>query len=462
MTYGFGLWRSGYTLLIPWTWRSSRADYLEIGSAGGNRIAEDGSIIPAIYWEAFREGIDDAKYVYTLQKAIVNRENANDKNCLRLVEEGRTLIQEIWDNIPVQTKYLANNVWDPREFDGYRWQMAKMIEKLLKYPASNNNPIPSVLADHKAEEKQISTAEFLRKQFEAGNLEVLDLGNDNYKNWISVCTEAKMSVSEKARRNNINTLLFDVTVNQKIDGGGENGKYPIGWPRMMVRFDKGNIDLTEYDYITLWLMIDSNRDEVADDFSPFYISIKNKTKNLYYVKDIINEAEQRVWIPVMLSIRDMQKDANSPYDSWKHVNGIQFGISESKYTHGTNLKFYLDDISLVKFKTPAILSTDMPSTLILPAEVMPFTVSLLGCAACSDDGKYTIYASLFDEKDVKAAETSNNSLEGNTNLSINTSILKPGKYTMRLEIKDKENRVYSTLEKKLNILGGVRVQDIED
>ena len=56
MTYGFGCWRSGYTTLIPWHWawtmRPDPFDYLRTTSSGaGQRIDENGEVIPAVYWE---------------------------------------------------------------------------------------------------------------------------------------------------------------------------------------------------------------------------------------------------------------------------------------------------------------------------------------------------------------------------------------------------------------------------
>jgi len=75
MTYGFGFWRSGYTTLIPWHWSwtpgDDQFDYLRGSQSGcGQRITDDGQVIPAIYWECFREGNDDARYLYTLQQMI--------------------------------------------------------------------------------------------------------------------------------------------------------------------------------------------------------------------------------------------------------------------------------------------------------------------------------------------------------------------------------------------------------
>ena len=68
MTYGFGFWRSGYRVLIPWHWawtmRPDPMDYLRTPRSGcGQRIDDSGEVIPAVYWECFREGFDDGRYL---------------------------------------------------------------------------------------------------------------------------------------------------------------------------------------------------------------------------------------------------------------------------------------------------------------------------------------------------------------------------------------------------------------
>jgi glycosyl hydrolase family 123 len=114
MTYGFGLWRSGYTTLIPWHWRwlpnrDDQFDYLRGRrplSGCGARMDENQEIIPAVYWEAFREGYDDLRYLYTLQEVIVQRKGTKNQQCQKLIKDGGRLIQAIWDSIEPQTKYL--------------------------------------------------------------------------------------------------------------------------------------------------------------------------------------------------------------------------------------------------------------------------------------------------------------------------------------------------------------------
>ncbi len=95
MTYGFGFWRSGYTTLIPWHWcwtcAPDQFDYLRGGESGcGQRMDDDGEVIPAVYWSCFREGFDDARYVYTLQQAVMQRQDAVDPACQAAVRDGET------------------------------------------------------------------------------------------------------------------------------------------------------------------------------------------------------------------------------------------------------------------------------------------------------------------------------------------------------------------------------------
>jgi len=439
-------------MLFPWIWRSTRTDYLASGSAGGNRIAEDGTIIPTPYWECFREGIDDAKYIYTLQNAITQRENISDPQYSKEADKAKALLQEIWDTIPVQTKYLGNNVWDSREFEGYRWRLAQMIMKLHEYPATNKNQATSVLAKN-GNKKNISNEEFLNQQQINNNLETMDLGENNYEKWHCITQEGKISKPNSPKKNKDAPLLFEITVDHKSDGennGKNNNESPIGWPAIRLLFKDKDFDLSDYDYITLRIMVNSDRNEVEDDFSPFYISFISNTG--YITQDIIDQVDQRTWMPVTLSIKETINISSTSPDSWKHLKGIKLGIRERQYQDGTHLKFLIDKISLVKFKTPAIFSTDMPSTLILPAKTMPLTAILMGTSDAAQD-RYKLYASLTNEKRQKVSETARAALR-DTSLSIDTSSLNAGRHVIKLEIKDKENKSYSVLEKKLTVVNG--------
>lgn len=150
MTYGFGFWRSGYTTLIPWNWNwtpgKDQFDYLRGSRSGcGQRIDEDGEVIPAVYWECFREGADDARYIYTLQQAIFQREGSANAECRRAVADTKKLLQDTWDAINVQEKYLADGMWPSEEFNTRRWLLAQTTSRLLLYPAVRTDNAPSVL-----------------------------------------------------------------------------------------------------------------------------------------------------------------------------------------------------------------------------------------------------------------------------------------------------------------------------
>src|SRR5690606_32794725 len=152
MTYGFGFWKSGYTTLIPWNWNWTPApdqfDYLRGSHSGcGQRIGEDGEVIPAVCWDCFREGRADARCTYALQEAIVERESSNAPACLKLVREGKSLLQETWDAINVQQRYLDEGMWHSEEFNARRWRIALMIAALLEYPPVDDAVAPSVLVD---------------------------------------------------------------------------------------------------------------------------------------------------------------------------------------------------------------------------------------------------------------------------------------------------------------------------
>jgi hypothetical protein len=128
LTYGFGFWRSGFRALIPWIYKA------DVGNPWNNldsstmdfmvRTADDGSPIPVTLWEAFREGIDDGRYITTLERWI---ERAKAAGCDDLAQAAAADLQFVWDAIDVQTKYKFEGMWDPDAFDVFRWMLARRI-----------------------------------------------------------------------------------------------------------------------------------------------------------------------------------------------------------------------------------------------------------------------------------------------------------------------------------------------
>jgi len=126
MTYGFGFWRSGFLTLIPWIYQASNGDpwnYLDGSSMDFfNRSEQDGAPVPVAMWEAYREGCDDYRYIYTLEQLIAEAKKRGKPTALAEKE-----LNFVWDSIRVQTKYKHDDLWSPAEFDAYRWIVARQI-----------------------------------------------------------------------------------------------------------------------------------------------------------------------------------------------------------------------------------------------------------------------------------------------------------------------------------------------
>lgn len=131
MTYGFGFWRSGFKVLIPWIYQASYGDpfnYLDGPTMDFfNRSEADGTPIPVILWEAYREGYDDYRYVYTLQRMITEAEGLPGQDARDAVKRARETLDTIWHSIHVRPKYKYEGLWSPHEFDAYRWLIAQEI-----------------------------------------------------------------------------------------------------------------------------------------------------------------------------------------------------------------------------------------------------------------------------------------------------------------------------------------------
>ncbi|MBN2451388.1 MAG: hypothetical protein JXR77_13435 [Lentisphaeria bacterium] len=131
MTYGFGFWRSGFRALTPWIYQAIVGDqwnYLDGGAMDFfNRTDDDASPIPVALWEAYREGIDDGRYITTLERTIERAKAAGLREQALAAESD---LQMVWAAIRVQPKYKEDGLWDAETFDVYRWVLASRIMAL--------------------------------------------------------------------------------------------------------------------------------------------------------------------------------------------------------------------------------------------------------------------------------------------------------------------------------------------
>lgn len=461
MTYGFGFWKSGYTTLIPWNWNwtsgPDQFDYLRGSHSGcGQRIGDDGEVIPAVYWDCFREGRDDARYIYTLQQAIVEREGSDDADCQKFVREGKTLLQETWDSINVQPKYLAEGMWPSEEFNARRWRLAMMIESLMKHPAVNDTVAPSVLVEQTNPTSGVETTSLIDRAMQQDIVEIKEL-NDSFAEWRNDTKEGEVQITSTAGLEGKEGLRWRIKIDHQKDGG-EGGQYPVGWPRLHKNFGDGELDMSLYDYLDFSIRVDSNRDEVADDHTPLnFIIASHKPERNLFQKGIDLGDRQQVWIPVRFSVAEMVKSAGLGLDPWKSISRIQMNISEDDYSHGTDIAFDVSSIQLLRFTAPMISQIDVPRYVLLPCHSFPVSFDAVGMSSVHK-GSHKVFASLVDENGKTASNTEQDLTDSRT-LVIDTSNLMPGRYTLSAEIKTEEGKLCSEMSDTFEGLAGPRYAD---
>jgi hypothetical protein len=439
MTYGFGLWRSGYTTLIPWHWswtnEPNAMDYLRGRYSGcGQRIDDEGQVIPSTYWECFRQGYDDGRYIYTLQQAVVEREGSDDPACRAAAAQGRRLLQETWNAIRVQQKYLAAGLWPADDFDATRWLLAAQTSRLLKFPAAGTATAPSVLVHDTATSRPAAETSALLDTAKSGKLEVLDLLDGG--KWVNGTAEGKLQVAEAARRERPTGLRWTVDIDHRHDGG-EGGKYPIGWPRISRDFKPREMDMTAFDSLVVWVRVDSDRDEAAAEHTPIgmTISVHGQNRSIYETSvDIGNR--QRMWVPLRFAVKEMIEKAGVSNEAWKSVSRVQVFISESNFSDRTHLVFDIGDVSLVRPTAPMFDGIDAPAHVLLPRKLLAVRYSAIGTGTGAAGG-CTVAASIEDSKGKPLARAQQNfSTAQSPCIAIPLQGLEPGSYTLRLRILD--------------------------
>jgi len=467
MTYGFGFWRSGYTMLIPWHWSwtpgDDQFDYLRGPRSGcGQRLTDDGEVIPSIYWECFREGYDDARYLYTLQQAVIEREGSSNPKCRRAVENAKKLLQATWDAIHVQQKYLAEGMWPSEEFNARRWLLAKAIEQLEQYPAERRGIAPSVLVTNTETPPPAKDETVLiEKAIQAGNIEIKDLSG-GFTSWASGTKEGAIQVTEEAGRQGQKGLRWHILVDHKIDGG-EGGKYPIGWPRISRTFKPGELDMSGYDYLSFVVRVDSDRDEVADDFTPLgFVLASHKVKQRFFETQRDLGDRQRVWIPINFAIKNLMKEVGLGAHPWRDISRVQIFISENDFAHNTNLTFDVASVKLLRFKSPIISDITVPEYLLLPKPRLPVSFEVMGTNSANPNrrlrltvkpGSHEVIASLSTGA-VQPIVQQRQDLAEQRVIVLDTSSISPGRYQLQLRITDAEGRLCSEETRYIEAIPG--------
>ncbi|MCF7838534.1 MAG: hypothetical protein K9N49_07870 [Candidatus Marinimicrobia bacterium] len=472
MTYGFGFWRSGYHMIMPWIWRRSRG-YLEKGSAGGQQVSDEGEIVPTVYWECFREGVDDLRYLYTLQTAIVQREGSPDPECRALAEEGMALLQEIWARAGGELKYLADNSFLNREFDAYRWQMARITMALLNHPATNNNASPSVIVDPAGQgtAPSASEADIISRQTARGNVESFELlGADSFDEWSVAAGLIEQQLLDPMDSVPAGLVSLRIRIDYENDDGDDGN--PVGWPRILRAFGRQGMNWQFYDYLSLELWIDSDRDEVADDFSPLFLNVQAPGGKLASV-DIVDRIMQRRWTRVLISMRALMEASEQGADlsAWRQVKAIQVGLREKDYPDGAEIEVRFREARLLRFKTPAVSALHAPMTVLLNRETLRISAGVMGvpvavnCPTCErpiplTDAESETIAELTLALSLTNRENQEPVAELEVPLrpaAVQENVLPlhnavPGRHMLSASLKDPHGNVLSNFEREIELL----------
>lgn len=429
MTYGYGFWRSGYTTLIPWHWswvmEPEPLDYLRSRYSGcGQRLDSQGRVVPAIYWECFREGYDDSRYLYSLQQAAWERDGSTEPYCQTVVDSAKGLLQEIWDSIEVQDRYLSTNLWPSIEFDARRWQMAVLIEQLQQFPQLRQGNAQSVYVQKLPPSVQASPQ---NEAFDSDNVEIRELANEP-KKWVAESSESKLGDTTEANQP-IGPLRWTVFIDHN-SAGTADGEHLMGWPRIRREFARGELDFTKYDYLEVYLTFDSSRDEAQDNFTPLGLCFSSFASEKHYEFEHDLGDSKRQSVRLVFSVSELIDAGGKGVLPWKSINYLQLYVSEANYPDEHNLTFEIHTIRLLRFKEPQIVSVDLPRVFFLPTRYLPVQCDLVGVKL--DDANIPRLTAKVVDKSGEVVAKSHVQIAKSCTIVLDTANLKAGDYQLEL------------------------------
>ena len=137
-----------------------------------------GGIIPTLQLENMRQGVDDFRYLETVQQLIEKALKSKDALCRQAGQKVRDELMQMKKEMPVS----FSNDWDPRNFERYRWRISTMGE-YLQGVLEGKKTVPQVTF-FAAEAKKKSKSEFplILRAPEVGTITVDgDLSDANWK-----------------------------------------------------------------------------------------------------------------------------------------------------------------------------------------------------------------------------------------------------------------------------------------
>jgi len=137
---GFFFWKTGATGQLYWAYQYPHSNPTDDRDGIDWCAAYPGETgpIPTIEWEGLREGIDDFRFVHTLELEIADARRDGSAAAKALANEAEALLAEIReaaiDDLQVyedrELNFHVDSIWDAETYDTYRRQIAEKIAAL--------------------------------------------------------------------------------------------------------------------------------------------------------------------------------------------------------------------------------------------------------------------------------------------------------------------------------------------
>lgn len=144
LEWGFLFWKSGFECLVIEGGMVAYGDpynpYDDNYICWGHVWPSPDGIVPTLWWERAREGVDDYRYVNHLDSLIKQAKKSENPRAIHLANEAEQVIKEIMDKIVLNVDYYRNpegrgGIWEKYNWPNslykkYRFKLAKEIMKL--------------------------------------------------------------------------------------------------------------------------------------------------------------------------------------------------------------------------------------------------------------------------------------------------------------------------------------------
>ena len=132
--YGYWLWRVGGQYLFQWHYNARPTNTYNFFNFSGNTavvyVSED-KVWPTLYYEEMREGIDDGRYIATLQLLIAETKKRGGAEETAAAAKAENVLKDLQKNIRVNmSHYRTYGYWHNSVYDKMRWRIAKQIMAL--------------------------------------------------------------------------------------------------------------------------------------------------------------------------------------------------------------------------------------------------------------------------------------------------------------------------------------------